>query len=73
MDVVADSLRAVLCLSYAVAVVSVKGADAELDAGFDESDDVFALGFSVTHPASTMATRRALLRRVGSTGEGIGV
>src|SRR6185503_17996271 len=57
----------------AVAVVSVKGADAELDAGFDESDDVFALGFSVTHPASTMATRRALLRQVRSTGEGIGV
>src|SRR5689334_2173424 len=54
-----------------VAVVSVKGA--ELDAGFDESEDAFALGFSVTHPASTRATRRVQLRRVGGTGEGIGV
>src|SRR4051812_22958732 len=53
-----------------VAVVSVNAA--ELDVGFDESADALAPVFSVTHPASRKATRRLQVRRMESTGEGIG-
>ena len=54
------------------AVVSVNGAELE-DAGFDESDDASAFGFSVTHPASRTATRKMQLLRMDGTGEDIGI